>query len=1252
MNKKNYLTIAFCLLISTMSFGQSNFGEIRGKVIDASTKSPLDFLTIVVKKDGLNKGGDYTNEDGMYNVKALPPGEYTVIAKYVGYADQQIPGVVVTANNITYVNIEMTTGDNNVLKEAVVRKYKVPLVQKDKNQKSFGSKDLQKLPTRSLGAIAETSSAVNRTASGGISFLGQRTDATRVFVDGVAVIGSSSLPQASQGQIDVIQSGIPAQFGDFTGGAINITTKGPSRMYRKSFEMFSSSMFNPYHSNQAEASISGPLVIKNKGGGDKEYVALGFQLAGNVNFTVDPSPLYGGSTIVKDEVLTQIEQNPLAPNPIGSGLTTRSSFLTEDDFVNERARQNVDRISAVVQGKLEFQPNQNSTITLFGSGNYTRYKNYSRSQSLMNFKENSEVIDQTYRTYLKFTQRLRSQSADDADKNAKTPLLSDAFYTVRVDYQTRLFRRQNPRHKDDIFAYGYLGAFTHYRTPVYTFNRNEVNFIDQNGDTVKRRDFWQLAGYTDTLITFDRSELNPARANYTSNYFDEQANLGNTVMFDAQIQQGLGLLNGQSIPNTYSLWYNPGTNNVFFQKTQQERFSAYAMGEASLNLNDGKNPHDLQFGMMYEQNISSRYAIGGTGLWTLMPQLANSHLSQLDNRSIDGYTRGGVHHYDAAGRFLDTVTYNYKIDYEQQKTFDKNLRDKLIAEGRTDVHGNPITETSWIDVNALSPEDLSVDLFSADDLWNNGNTYISYYGYDYLGNRDRERPTLADWLYNKQDRKVGSYAPVYSAAWLQDKFAFKDLIFRVGVRIEYFDANQSVLADPYSLFPVQTVGEVTELQGQAINHPSTMGDDYVVYVNNTDNPSRVVGYRKDNIWYDADGLKVSTPDLIAQETSNGRIQPLLVNPEEQEIVKESFKDYEPQINVLPRVWFSFPINTEAQFFANYDVLAQRPSNVFTPITTFYFLEDRQGGTIANGSLQPRIRTAYELGFKQKLSDNSALSLIASYSETKNDFGLIRLYHAYPVTYNHTANIDFSTVKSFRAEYEIRGLGRLSLQANYSLLFADGTGSNVNSAAALLAANQPNLRSLYPLDLDVRHKIVTVLDYRFRGGAQYTGPVWNGKKILQNAGANFIITAKSGAPYTKNAIATSTAQAGLGRVQRSPIDGNPFGSRMPWQFRIDINAQKAFTIKKKNPKDMYRPQSMQFVAFLWVQNLLNNQIVRSVYRYTGLPNDDGYLNSPQGQQYIQEQIDAQSFIDLYSLKADSPLNYAAPRMARLGLRMYF
>lgn len=1246
---KYYVTLLLAILLSGVTFGQSNFGEIRGKVVDQKTKTPLDFVDILVKKDGISKGGGFTNETGNYTVKPLEPGEYTVTAKYLGYDDVSYTNVIVTANNITYLNVEMAQSGGEGLPEVKVTRYKTALVEKDKNQKSFSDKDLVKLPTRGYGAIAQTSSAVNQTAGGGVSFLGQRTDATRVFIDGIPVIGSSALPQGAQSQIDIIQSGIPAQYGDFTGGAISITTKGPSRMYRKMFELISSSMFDPYHYNYGQGFISGPLWIKNKGGGEEEYVALGFQLSGDFSYAKDPSPLYGGIHVVKDDVLEQIENNPLAPNPQGSGSVTRSSFLTEQDLVKERARRNVASLSGSVQAKLEFQPNKYTTITGFGSVNYSQGRSFSRSQYLMNYKINPLITDQTYRTYLKFTQRLRTQNPDDKDSESK-PLITDAFYTVRVDYQTRFFERESEEHRDNIFDYGYLGRFTSYRAPVYNYNTSETRHIDQNGDTVTRRGFWEFVGHTDTLLTFQRAELNPFLANYTSNFYDQMSDLDIRVRNQTQIFQGLGLLNGFNAPNTYSLWYNPGTNNVFYERQQQERLTAYAMGEASLNL---KNKHDLQFGLTYEQNLSSRYAVGATQLWTLMPLLTNSHLQELDRFETEGYTVGGIHRYDANGRFLDTVFYNYRVDLDQQSTFDKNLRNKLIEMGHKDVYGNPITETSYIDVNSLDPSVFSIDMFSANDLWNNGNTYIAYYGYDYLGNRDRVRPSLSEFLYDPQNRKIGSFAPIYSAAWLQDKFAFKDLIFRLGVRIERYDANQYVLKDPYSLYPVLSAGEVTDFNGIAVNHPDNVGDDYVVYVNNNENPSKVVGYRNGNTWYDASGVEVSTPDIIAQESSNGLIQPALVDPENQELVKESFEDYDPQINVLPRVWFSFPINTEAQFFANYDVMAQRPADgsIFAPINSYYFLEATQGGTIANAALKPRIRTNYELGFKQKLNDNSAISLIAQYAETRNDFGLIRLYQAYPITYNTTGNIDFSTTKSFRAEYELRGEGRVSLSANYALLFADGTGSNINSQAALIAANQPNLRSLYPLDVDIRHKIVAILDYRFEEGTNYTGPVWFGKKIFENSGVNFITTAKSGAPYTKNKIAISNAQADLGRVQRSIIDGNPFGSRLPWQFQIDMNASKSFLIKKKNPKQ-FREQNVNVTVFLWIQNLLNNRIIEGVYGFTGLPDDDGYLNSPQGQQYVQEQINAQAFTDLYRIKMDNPGNFATPRLARLGVRMGF
>ncbi|MFT4521137.1 MAG: hypothetical protein ACI8ZN_000061 [Bacteroidia bacterium] len=1249
MIKKFYLVVLMVCTGVIMASGQSNFGEIRGKVIDAKTKAPLDFVNILVTKDGIGKGGGYSEESGDYYIKALEPGEYSVVATFIGYQDAKMTGVTVSGNNISYVNIEMYANeDGEVLKEAKVTIYRTNLIEKDKNQKSFTDKDLVKLGTRSIGALAATSSAANQDRNGNVSFLGQRTDATRVFIDGVPVIGSSSLPQGAQSQVDIIQSGIPAQYGDFTGGAISITTKGPSRYFRKSLEVITSSAFDPYNYNYAQGYMSGPLWIKNKGGGAEEYVALGFQLSGDFTYAKDGSPQYGGVYVVNDDKLAEITANPLVANPQGSGFVPASTFLTNSDIVNEKARRNVDVFAGSLQAKLEYQPNKNTTITFFGSGNYSDGNSYSRPHYLMNYKQNAVGISQTYRSYIKFTQRLRSIDPNDKETATKS-LISDAFYTVRIDYQTSLNNTSHSVHGDDLFNYGYIGEFNHYRTPYYNYNNTSSSFIDQKGDTVQRRGYWELGGYTDTLITFNAANFNPERTAYTTNFFNNADALGRTIFSDNQIFEGLGVLNGYSIPNTYSLFLNPGTNPANFSKSQYERFSAYAMGEASLNL---KNKHDLQFGITYEQNLASGYSLGASGLWTLMNQLANSHILTLDRFKTGEYTVGGIHAYDENGRFLDTIYYETRIDLDGQKAFDKNLRQKLIDEGRTDVYGNPYTQSSFIDVNALSPEDFDINMFSADDLWNNGNSYVSYYGYNHKGERDRVRPSLAEFLYDPENRKVGSFSPIYSAAWLQDKFAFKDLIFRVGVRIERFDANQFVLKDPYSLYPIKTAGEVAELQGRVIEHPAGIGDDYAVYVNSSETPSEILGYRKENTWYDANGNVLSTPDLIANETG-GQIQPYLVDGQTQELVKESFKDYDPQINVLPRVWFSFPINSEAQFFANYDVLAQRPQDgiTFTPINEYYFLEASQSRTIGNANMKPRVRTNYEIGFKQKLSDNSALSIIASYAETRNDFGLIRLYHAYPVTYNTYSNIDFSTTKSFRTEYELRGEGRVSLSANYALLFADGTGSNINSQSALIAANQPNLRSLYPLDVDVRHKIVAILDYRFEDERNYKGPIWGGKKVFANSGVNFIATSKSGAPFSKQGIAISSAQSDLGRVQRSFLDGNPFGSRLPWQFKIDMNAQKVFVIKKNNPK-AYRVDRREITVFLWVQNLLNNKIIDGVYGYTGLPNDDGYLNSPQGRAYVAEQISQQSFIDLYSIKMNNQGNYGTPRLARLGVRMSF
>lgn len=1246
---KKALTLLFSIFVATAAFGQSNFGKIQGVVVDKTSKAPLPYATVIVKKDGVNKGGAYSDAKGNYSVPALEPGVYSVIVQYIDYAEGIVEDVEVSANSTKFLNVEMTKSDDVETFGPIVIKADKPMIEKDKNQTTLSGKDITNLPTRSLNAIAATSSAVNQT-SAGLSFLGRRTDGTAYFVDGVRVLGSASVPQAAQGQIDIIQSGIPAQYGDFTGGAINITTKGPSRFVGRSLEMVSSSMFDAYHFNQFEASMVGPLWIKNKGGGAAEYVKLGYLLAANLNYTIDPSPGYGGFYVVSDEALAEIIANPLAPNPNGIGVVPRSSLLTKEDLVLESARRNVSNLFGNLQAKFEFQPNKNSTIAFFASYNYNDGYNFQYSQSLMNYEDNSISTSSTFRTYLKFTQRIANA---DVEEGQPKPLFKDAYYNIRIDYQSNKGVTQNPTHRDNYFNYGYLGKFTSYRAPFYAYREDPQLFVDQNGDTVTRQGYFELLGFGNTKIEFEKNEdnINAARANYTQNFFDQAEALGMDIFSPVQIQIGQGLLNGYNTNSTYSLWSNPGTVAYFYSKAHNERLAAYAQGSATLDLD---NPHDLQFGMYYEQNFYSRWAIGANQLWTLMPQLVNRHISNLDKVTEGDYIVTGNHHYDENGFFMDTVTYNVRIDEDQQSNFDRALRESLQRQGAQDVYGNEYTETTWIDVNSLSPDQFSIDMFWAEDLWNNGNTYIAYNGYTYLGERSRANSSLNRFLTDRKNMPIGSFSPIYYAMWFQDKFQFKDLILRVGVRVEGYDANQKVLKDPYNLFPAYSVGEAKSIETDALNTdgvPANIGDDYVIYVDDARDPTEILGYRNGSAWYDADGNELANPELLAQNSNNNRIQPYLVDDDEQ-LTDAAFGDYTPQINVLPRIWFSFPINTEAQFFTSYDVLAQRPGNgfIYTPWNSYAFLELNQGGSLPNAGLKPRITTNYEIGFKQTLTRNSALSLIASYTESRGDFGLVKINQAYPVSYFSYSNIDFSTVKTFRAEYELRGQGRTSLALNYALLFSDGTGSNANSSAALLAANLPNLRSLYPTQYDVRHKIVARLDYRFKDGSDYTGPVWFGKKVFESTGANFIITTKSGEPFT--AYANPVPSVASGTATRQTLDGNPFGSRKPWQTRIDMNLSKTFAIQKASTKDNFRMKATNVQVFLWVQNLLDSRIVQSVYGYTGVAGDDGWLSSPEGQQQINNEISSQSYIDLYNVKVNNPYMYDIPRLARIGVKLTF
>jgi len=252
--------------------------------------------------------------------------------------------------------------------------------------------------------------------------------------------------------------------------------------------------------------------------------------------------------------------------------------------------------------------------------------------------------------------------------------------------------------------------------------------------------------------------------------------------------------------------------------------------------------------------------------------------------------------------------------------------------------------------------------------------------------------------------------------------------------------------------------------------------------------------------------------------------------------------------------------------------------------------------------------------------------------------------AYPAQYYTYGNIDFSTVKGMSVNYDLRRTNNVQLTANYTLQFADGTGSSATSGASLVNTGQPNLRTLIPLSYDQRHAISASVDYRYGNGKDYDGPVWFGAKVFQDAGANIMLSAGSGTPYSRQSNITQEAASGIN--DRSTLEGSLNGSRLPWQFRMNAKINKNFEIKWSDKK------SSHVNVYVQVQNLFDAKNIISVYRATGNPEDDGYLTSSAAQNSIEAQNDADAFRYLYSLAVNNPSHYSLPRMWRAGLSLQF
>ncbi|NJX13877.1 TonB-dependent receptor [Tamlana crocina] len=230
---KNNTVKHLILLINLVSF--SLFGQnISGRVF--SNGEPLAFANVYLTE--ISKGAT-ANENGVFNISGIEPGQYHISASFTGYKTQTKP-ISVKDENLT---LNFYLEESQMLDEVVVTGTlkAVSRLESPVPVEVYSPTFLKKNPTPNIFEALQNVNGVrpqincNVCNTGDIHINGLEGPYTLVLIDGMPIVsglstvyGLSGIPNSLIEQVEIVKGPASSLYGsEAVGGLINIITKLP-----------------------------------------------------------------------------------------------------------------------------------------------------------------------------------------------------------------------------------------------------------------------------------------------------------------------------------------------------------------------------------------------------------------------------------------------------------------------------------------------------------------------------------------------------------------------------------------------------------------------------------------------------------------------------------------------------------------------------------------------------------------------------------------------------------------------------------------------------------------------------------------------------------------------------------------------------------------------------------------------------------------------------------------------------------------
>jgi hypothetical protein len=202
-------------------------GRITGRVVEASTGSPLAYANVVIV--GTTMGG-MTLTDGTFTVVGVPVGTHTVRVMMMGFKTEERPNVRVGGGEVVELTFRLEETIVGKTQEIVVEAElpQIEVTESDVSHRVSGA-ELQELPVDDVTEAIALKSGIVKTGDE-LHVRGGRSGEVSFTIDGVPVDdplggGAISVGLLATDNSEVITGGMDAEYGNAQSAIINVSTR-------------------------------------------------------------------------------------------------------------------------------------------------------------------------------------------------------------------------------------------------------------------------------------------------------------------------------------------------------------------------------------------------------------------------------------------------------------------------------------------------------------------------------------------------------------------------------------------------------------------------------------------------------------------------------------------------------------------------------------------------------------------------------------------------------------------------------------------------------------------------------------------------------------------------------------------------------------------------------------------------------------------------------------------------------------------